>query len=422
MSKPATSSGLTPALVVVDSRNIFHQTDAATGFRMRPQVQGIVEAMRDYGFDALEVHVGLALPRSQDWAQLSSAAKANSDYMNEIDAHQRGSVLLGELHRKDKAGGGYVVEEKQVDVACAVDICRHASQMAHHNSPFRAIILLSQDTDLTPAVKYAEEINVPLVLGAHERVERRGFPYILLTERTLRAMGHIREPVAGHALRTAVAKAVSGPDLWDDWTIGEHDPHRERVLVSAADGLRGVVKPHLVVGKNVGDTVRLRVAGVDWGRRRRLPFPLVVCTTTNPSSAHDHRADYERRFVRGRRALTELILDRPVGNKSRLNYPAGGVASGTEVLIDVSDPKRPLVVGALTIPASRDLAQAKPFCVEPVSRLSDTATIAKTASGRVVVSHSKADPPKLGSRYVAVLVESGKQSVVVKLISSPLPS
>lgn len=33
---------LTPALVVVDSRNIFHQTDAATGFRLRPQVPGVV--------------------------------------------------------------------------------------------------------------------------------------------------------------------------------------------------------------------------------------------------------------------------------------------------------------------------------------------------------------------------------------------
>lgn len=411
---------LTPALVVVDSRNIFHQTDAATGFRLRPQVPGVVEAMKDYGFDALEVHVGLALPRAQDRADLPVAAAENGKYMTEVEAADRGSVLLGELHRKDGRRGSVKVEEKQVDVACAVDICRHAALISKHDSKFKAIIVLSQDTDMTPALRYADEVGVPLVLAAHERVEYRGFSYMLLTERAFRAMGQIKEPLAGHALRSKVAAAVSGPDLWCDWKVEGWDPSRERVIVAAADGLRGVTKTDHVGDCREGDLVRLRVAGVDWGRRRN-DFPLLTCTAKRPSSGHDHRADFQTSVVRRRRAVTEVELETPVGGKKRLTYPPGGFVSRSEVLVDVAEPKRPLLVGPLQIHPSRDVMQAKPLCVTPFERAKEATTVGKVGSGRVLIAHSPTDPPELGARYAAVMVESGGGRPVVKLVSSALP-
>lgn len=412
-------SDLTPALVVVDSRNIFHQCDAATGFRLLPQVAGVVEAMRDYGFEALEVHVGLALPRRQDAPHLPQAAADNQAYKAQVEAHERGSVLLGELHRKD-GGRGIHVEEKQVDVACAVDICRHAALMSRHDSPFKAIVVLSQDTDLTPSFRYAREVNVPLVVAAHERVERRGFDYLLLTERAFRSIGQIREPLAGHALRSEVARAASGPDRWDEWVRGAWDPSRQRVHVTGPGGLRGVVKQEHVTGVTEGDPVRLRIAGIDWGRRRR-DFPLVTCSPKNPAPGHDHRSDLVIGEVRRRRAVTEVELKSAVGGRSRLSYPPGGLTSGSRVVVDVVDPKRPLLVGSLDPNGARDLMQAKPLCIEPFRQVGPTTTLAHADEHRTVLIAHKADgPPILGSRYAAVIVESTSRPVV-KLVSSALP-
>lgn len=377
--------------------------------------------MKDYGFDALEVHVGLALPRAQDRADLPVAAAENSAYMAQVESADRGSVLLGELHRKDGRRGNIKVEEKQVDVACAVDICRHAALISRHESRFKAIIILSQDTDLTPALRYGAEVGVPLVLAAHERVEYRGFSYMLLTERAFRCMGQIKEPLAGHALRHRVALAVSGPDLWLDWTIQGWDPSRERVIVSSADGLRGVTKSEHVGDQREGESIRLRVAGVDWGRRR-TDFPLLTCTPKRPSSGHDHRSDFQLAVVKRRRAIAEIELEGEVAGKRRLAYPAGGVASGTQVLIDLAEPRRPLLVGPLQPHASRDLMQAKALCVTPFERGSNTTTVGIVgASGRVLIVHSAAEPPELGARYAGVLAESGGGRPIVKLISSPLP-
>jgi hypothetical protein len=253
-------------------------------------------------------------------------------------------------------------------------------------------------------------------------VEWRGFDYMLLTERAFRRMARVQIPMAGHALRTAVARAVMAPDAFDDWTIVGRDPSRKRLLVERlTDKLRGVVREEQIPGWSVGDVVKLRVAGADFGRRKKAGFPLAACTTKPPSRTLDHRSRFERRFVRRRRALTEIQLDRPVLGKDRLDYPAGGLASNSEVLIDCSEATRPLIVGPLKAHQSRRLTQAEPLCVVPVKHHSATATFARTeADGRVLLSHSARDVPTLGDRYAAVLVESGGNAVA-KLISSKLP-
>ncbi len=415
------TTGLTPALVVVDSRNIFHQTASATGYRERPVVDGVIDAMHDYGFEALEVHVGLALPRARDAVTLSEAKRVNELFRDSIEANPQGKVLLGELHLKQKARGQVVAEEKQVDVACAVDICRHANLIARHESRFKAIVVLSQDTDLSPALRYAQEIHVPVIVGAHERVEYRGFPHLLLTERSFRKIAGISAPLIGHALRHAVATSVIGPDRWGDWELVAWDATRERWLVKDANGLLGVLRSDhaSLTGKpSPGDVLRLRVAGADFGRRGN-DFPLVTCTPKGVHPGHDHRTRYERRVVAGRRGINEVILDRPVHAKSRLDYPPGGVLAGAELLIDCGEPLRPVVVGPLELPTNRDLCQACPFSVTTIQQTSPTTTAATSRThGRVVISHSAGTPPELGVRYAAVLVNEKR---VAKLISSVLP-
>lgn len=411
----------TPALVIVDSRNIFHQTESATGFRMLPTVEGIIDAMGDYGFEVLEVHIGVAMPRSQDARRLSNAAEENGAYIAAIESAEAGRVLPGELHRKDRGNGKFGVEEKQIDVACAVDICRHASLMAQHRSPFKAIVVLSQDTDLTPSFHYAGEVGAPLIVAAHERVERRGFPYLLLTERAFRKMARVR-PLSGHALRLALAQAVMEPDRVEPWRLIAWDPRRERQLVERSDGLRGVLRSdHVPPTAKPGEEVPLRIIGVDFGRRRN-DFPLATCSAKGLPPGKDYRSDFQTRFVKARRGITEVVLDSAVSSKTRLDYPPGGVSSGSRILVDCTDPHRPLVVGPLQEHPSRALMQAEPLCVYPLEPVSPTSTIARTeGGGRVLLSHSQGAVPEAGRRHAAVLVESGRKSGVAKLVSSPLP-
>jgi len=420
-SRAVKAPALTPALVVVDSRNIYHQTESATGFRELPCVDGVVDAMKDFGFDALEVHIGLALPRSQDAKRLAAAGQMNRAFKKKIEEASRGRVLLGELHAKQRDGGRYVGEEKQVDVACAVDICRHATLIAQHDSPFKAIVVLSQDTDLTPALRYAEEIHVPAVVAAHERVERRGFPYILLTERSFRKIARVHEPLVGHALRSAAAMAAFGPEMWCDWEVIGWDPTRERVLLVNADGLRGVIKRQLLDEKGAskpGAMISLRVTGLNYGPRRNS-FPLVACTTKGVHPSFDHRQDLVVRTVAARRAVGEVELATPVYSKSKLDYPLGGVVPGCEVVIDCREPNRPILVGPLSLPVDRAVVQAAPIIVEPFKRASSTTTAASCASGRVLLAHSSAESPAIGRRYAAVVID--EKSRVGKLISGPLP-
>lgn len=415
-------SELLPSLVVVDSRNIFHQTEEAIGFRRLPSVEGVIDAMRDYGFDAQQVHIGLALPRSHDAQKLSDAAKVNMAFKTQVESNPRGAVLLGELHKRERARGGFTVEEKQVDVACAVDICRHAIQIARHESKFKAIVVLSQDTDLTPAFKFTRELGVPLVIASHARVEYRKFPYILLTERSFRKMTRTTPKLAGHALRAAVARAASDQgDVWSEFVVQEWDPSRERYIVERDDGLRGVVRDEQIGTAGVGDALKLRVAGVDFGRRRN-GFPLATCTARGPHPGHNHRDGFEVARVKRRRSANEIELQAPVWGKSRLAYPPGGLVSGSEVLVDVTEPARPLVVGPRQLPTDRGLVQAAPVCVYPIKELSSTATLAAAPAlgRRVVIARSAATRMERGRRYAAVLVESAPNAVA-KLVSGPLP-
>lgn len=71
---PVARSGTgVPALAVVDSRNMVHQAEEVLGYRARPTVTGVIDALSLYGFEVLDVHVGLALARSRDREALSEA-------------------------------------------------------------------------------------------------------------------------------------------------------------------------------------------------------------------------------------------------------------------------------------------------------------------------------------------------------------
>ncbi len=79
-----------PALAVVDSRNVIHQAEDVLGYRCKPTVAGVIDALSLYGYDVLEVHVGLALAREVDREALSRSHAENLAYLRTVEAHPRG--------------------------------------------------------------------------------------------------------------------------------------------------------------------------------------------------------------------------------------------------------------------------------------------------------------------------------------------
>ncbi|MGH8908373.1 MAG: hypothetical protein ACRD0K_18155, partial [Egibacteraceae bacterium] len=117
-------------------RNVIHQAEDVLGYRCKPTVAGVIDALSLYGYDVLEVHVGLALAREMDREALSGSHAENLAYLRTVEAHPR---VPRELHRRPDGR----VEEKMVDVACAVEVARHATLIRQSRSPFRAIVMLS---------------------------------------------------------------------------------------------------------------------------------------------------------------------------------------------------------------------------------------------------------------------------------------
>lgn len=160
---------------IVDSRNIFHQAGDATGLRARPTVPGVRAALARYGFDARDIHVGVAPARPSDRQDLARHHADNDAYRGQV-LSAGGEVLLGELHRKPSG----VVEEKMVDCSCCVRITRYVDEIANKRTVIEAIVVLSKDIDLRPAVDYAVEMQVPIIVAAHDVVQHRGHPFMLL--------------------------------------------------------------------------------------------------------------------------------------------------------------------------------------------------------------------------------------------------
>ncbi|MGH8932279.1 MAG: hypothetical protein ACRDZO_17080 [Egibacteraceae bacterium] len=184
-------------------------------------------------------------------ARVSRAHAENLAYRTTVEAHPRGRVLEGELHLRPDG----TVEEKMVDVACAVDVARHATLIALGRSRFDAVVMLSADRDLTPAYRMAvEEYGIALHVAAASIVETREYPYLLLGEAAFVLMCEPEPAIYGHALRNAVARLALQPR--ERWTlVAEHRGRRGCLMRHASgaefpeQGLGGVYAPKSLFGE-----------------------------------------------------------------------------------------------------------------------------------------------------------------------------
>lgn len=166
-----------PVDVVVDTWNLRRQANDVLGHNRFPSMAGIRDHLRKLGFEADRIFAALAAkPHSaQPSSRVSKALARSQDYIDEVGACSFADLMSGRL--TDRSG---VLEEKLVDVLCAVRICRSAMEIATRTTKAKAIVVLSEDIDLTPAFEMARGLGVPVFAAANETVYTRPGDWIVL--------------------------------------------------------------------------------------------------------------------------------------------------------------------------------------------------------------------------------------------------
>lgn len=396
-------------LAIVDSRNVHGQTSVVLGVGLCPTVPGIVDGLSLYGFDVQQVQVGLALARARDQQSLATEHAANTAYLAEVLGDQRGRALLGELHLKE-IGPPRRVEEKIVDVQCALAIALSARDIADGSSNFDSIVVCSQDIDLRPALEYAiGKLGVPVWVAAHEVVDRRAEPFLLLTAESLK---RFRTPLqaCGHERRAQVAAAAMAPDV-RTWTAVGPMGGSNMWLLEDADGTPGMCRRSALGPTPLSSaTVQLGVAGISTGDRGNK-FPMVFCDK-RPAQAPLAIEGVVRRRLR----LNKLQLDL-AGAITELPYPAGGVMAGWKVAVQVNAGARGapthVVVGPINPPTVQNAVKLRVVSAEPVVAtvtavaLSDFRTEVTSPHGTLVLDHPRGQRPPLGTRLAVVYADAG---------------
>lgn len=387
---------------IVDSRNIFHQAGDATGTQARPTVPGVLAALARYGFDVPAIHVGLALARPRDRQDLARHHADNDIYRSQILA-AGGDVLLGELHRKPSG----VTEEKMVDCSCCVRITRYVDEIANRRTNIEAIVVLSKDIDLRPAVDYAIEMQVPIIVGAHDVVQHRGHPFILLGPHAYAELTERPTLASGHELRELLVCALyDGTPV--PWTVARTG---QAPTLTHPSGLLAVPAPGVSLPP-AGATVSLCPTDVLWEERILGSFPILVCGAVASRSP-----SWLTATVRRRTAPMTLEVEYPGGSLRRVPFPLGGVVPGETVLMHTATGR---ALGRLLSGHTRRFDPDVPQVVRILSSLPHGgAIVADSVGTRGLLTTDQA--LKAGERVPAVQIDLKPRGPVWAAIGTPLP-
>ncbi len=311
-----------------------------------------------------------------------------------------------------------------VDVACAVEVARHATLIRQSRSPFRAIVMLSADRDLTPAYRMAvDEYGVALHVAAASIVDTREHPYLLLGQAALARMCEPEPAIYGHALRNAVARLACEPRA--RWTLVAEHRGQRGCLMRHASGALGWVPALDVVGLRVGETRELFSCGIT-GSEGRSRFPLV-------------RLSAGPRGRKRTNGLTEAVVEQRLaphwvrlrladGSLRKAWCEIGGLVRGTEVLLQTRPSRR--VIGCLDeVPPLLDGTEAidldTPRLVRILGVESGGRGIGIDEKGRRCTIFADARTVLESGRRIAVmpidLKPRGRERLIVQAISSVLP-
>ncbi|OHV36403.1 MULTISPECIES: NYN domain-containing protein [Pseudofrankia] len=338
-------SGRFPVAVVVDGWNVRSQVSRAFGQARHVTYPGLVGGLRAYGLEVVSADLALGIepadgPRSvTPGGRLAAALADNNEFARRWETTPGARTLPGRLRLSDTRGE---LEEKLVDVLCAVQICRLATQIQQGDSSARGIVLLSRDMDLIPACQFAHELDVPVWVAARETVHRRrrDHGWLLLDDAALATMAGFR----GRAVlerRATVARLLH--------PAAGMPPPPCRVIVSSVDGPGRSVRLHsrdggvpasapvtaMPRGVRPGRSVDLFPIGVDINEHNGFPI-LLLDRRPNPglpsgiaTGVVERCLDQLRRQIRVAGATHVVYV--PVGaalpgERTLLLMPAGGRA------------------------------------------------------------------------------------------------
>lgn len=198
MSRPA-------VWVVVDWRNLHGQLEEAGFVPVVPTREDLTEVLDCYGFDLAGVSMGIALAYKAS-GQLAQLHQTNLHLANTARSYGY-EVLEGELRSEDGR-----ITEKMTDVHCALKVAELA-----HEQPRRcdAVLVVSRDLDMVPAVKIAGAWGMTVYLGSADPNDRRPAPRLLLTRSALQSLAGKSATIDGsRSVENVQFLLDPGPHTW----------------------------------------------------------------------------------------------------------------------------------------------------------------------------------------------------------------
>ena len=323
---------LVPAFVIVDTWNLRGQCHDLLGERRFPSVDGIRQGLAPYGFDAVHVYAAAAVDRQPGGvtAALEQRLAATDRFAAAVEAHERGTVLRGRIAERDG-----VPEEKLVDVLCALRVLRCATEISTGRTHARAVVVLSEDIDLSPSYEMAAELGVPVYAAANATVDTRPGSWLVLSDAAMIDFcGRADGATQGGQRRTALVAQLRTADTARSWRPRHVEAGRQ--VVRHRTGIEGTWS-----GWATGP-VSLYPVGVDLGRRRQ-DFPRLRLAGSPGTSPVDLVEGTVVQWSRPTRV--EVALDG--GGVRAVTAAPGGLLTGTRVLLDLPRPGRPRLVGAV---------------------------------------------------------------------------
>jgi len=409
---------------IVDSRNIRGLAGSVLGVTRNPTPAGLGACLERFGFQLESAHFSVALPRDRDRNRLGRQLEENTRYIEYLRRDDRVSILKGELH---KHRGGRI-EEKLVDVLCAVETVRQAKRIADPATPTttEAVLVLSQDADLRPGIELALEFHVPVLTLAPGKVHVRGHPFIVLTEAALADLVEAGAPY-GQDLRRRVAEAAVRPSV-DSWEYRYTERSSRRNPLARLvhrHGLQGACDPALVANADRGDLFDLAPIGVLPAQGNEFPVLKLGPTPETPS-------DLVQGVVVGRYRLFQVTVDIGGGRQVTAYAPNSYLTPGTSVLVQVlpdDHGERYRYVGAIDDPpplrGCGDVAMDAVSVIVEIIRHDKGHAIGHCAHPEFEVFIPRAAPrTEVGGRYLVSLAGTGRNpnsAFVAHLASSRLP-
>ena len=408
------STALSPVAVVVDSRNVHGMLKNCLGVPGRPTRAGVTDALARYGFEVVDfaIAVGTRTIGRKPQGALFSCQEANVEYANKLTL-QGSRVLEGILQPKENGS----VEEKQVDVLCAVEIIRLALAIKEQRHDAVGVVLLSGDKDIEPAVVFArEEMSVPVLTAAGERIDSRGGDWLLLTEQALMDIAGGHTAPRGRSRRSMLAEVLKNTSTPAEWKTVEMPSGK--FVFRNEQGLEAVLDRSVGSGLTLSHDSTITAWPVGVTERDR--FPQLVLSSESVQA----NPNLLKEQVLFRSRATEAKFSIRSSSKY-ISTPPGYPLPGTSVLLQDGDPGaiRPKFIGeiemSLAPPGGADV-----HLVRLVSQTNSGAGVVVMKDGRrgiLKLPRGIPDPPA-GAIFAAIAAtDLDRGNVVLHPLSTSLP-